>query len=301
MSHRSHLPVPALILAGLCTIHAQVPELNWPVEVVSSGHGFTEGAALAPDGTVFFSDMDHDQILRFDPVPGRTEVWQPESGKTNGLFILEGKLYGCEAAGRSLVQYDLEAGPSSRKVLAATYQGDSLGCPNDLTIIGNKLYFSEFWIDGFQQWSGAEREIFENRVYVLSLDGQRLDTLEFDFETPNGVASSPDRSTLFVADYEADKLYKSLVINDRAGPPELLCDLEKLGLHGPDGMAIAPDGRIFLALYGSDKLLVLAPDGSAVGTLSTGPLTSNCIFASDGRTLYITADQKLKKVIVPKS
>jgi sugar lactone lactonase YvrE len=64
-------------------------------------------------------------------------------------------------------------------------------------------------------------------------------------------------------------------------------------------MAIAKDGRIFLALYRSDRVLVLGPDGEAMGTLYTGPLTSNCIFAGDGKTLYITADKKLKRVVIP--
>ncbi len=300
MNCRSPLILCALLLVVPIFTRAQVPELSWSMEVVSQGHGFTEGAALAPDGSIFFSDMDHDKILRFDPVSGKTTVWQEESGKTNGLYIVEGTLYGCEAAGRSVVQYELAEGPGSRKVLASTYHGDSLGCPNDLTLIGNHLYFSEFWIEGFQQGSGAKREIFSNRVYGLSLRNLELDSLDFDFETPNGVASSPDRRYLFVGDYDSNKLYRAEVKNDQVGPLELLSDLNNMDLKGPDGMAIALDGRIFLALYGSDKLLVLAPDGSALGILPTGPLTSNCIFAADGKTLYITADQKLIKVIVPK-
>lgn len=39
-------------------VNAQIPELDWPLEIVSEGHGFTEGASLAPDGRIFFSDMD---------------------------------------------------------------------------------------------------------------------------------------------------------------------------------------------------------------------------------------------------
>ena len=74
---------------------AQVQKLDWPLDVVSDGHGFTEGASLGPDGRIYFSDMDKQKINRYDPGSATTTVWQEESGKTNGLFILGNKLYGC--------------------------------------------------------------------------------------------------------------------------------------------------------------------------------------------------------------
>jgi gluconolactonase len=278
---------------------AQVQKLDWPLEVVSDGHGFTEGASLGPDGTIYFSDMDNQKILRFDPGSGTTAVWQEESGKTNGLYILNKHLYGCEAGGRAVVEYDLDKGPGSRKVLASSFQKAKFGCPNDITVIGDMLYFSEFWIPSFHMESGEKREIFRNRVYVYSFKKKSLDSLEFNFDTPNGVASSPDGSFLFIGDVQANKLYRARLKKGKAGPLEVLADLDKLGLKGPDGMTIHKDGRIFLALYRSDKLLVLNPDGSPIGYLPTGPLSTNCIFAADGKTLYITADRKLKRVIIP--
>ena len=278
---------------------AQVQELDWPLEVVSDGHGFTEGASLGPDGMIYFSDMDKQKINRYDPESGTTAVWQEKSGKTNGLYILNKHLYGCEAGGRAVVEYDLDKGPGSRKVLASSFQKAKFGCPNDITVIGDMLYFSEFWIPSFHKESGEEREIFRNRVYVYSFKKKSLDSLEFNFDTPNGVASSPDGSFLFIGDVQANKLYRARLKKGKAGPLEVFVDLDKLGLKGPDGMTIHKDGRIFLALYRSDKLLVLNPDGSPIGYLPTGPLSTNCILAADGKTLYITADRKLKRVIIP--
>ncbi len=280
-----HRIILAFALLG-CTqiLRSQIPELNWTMETVSGGHGFTEGAALAPDGRIYFSDMDNRQILRYDPVSGRTGVWSKRSGRSNGLYISGNTLYACEASG---------------SVVAATFRGDSLGSPNDLAILGGKLYFSEFWIEGFHRGSGAGRQIFKNRIYSVPLSSGEPDSLEFNFATPNGVAASPDGKKLFAGDIDENKLYTAQLFGDRVGKLHLLTDLGELGLEGPDGMAVAEDGRIFLALYGSDCLLVLHPDGSPAGILQTGPLTSNCVFAADGKTLYITADQGLKKVVVP--
>jgi sugar lactone lactonase YvrE len=291
-----------LMMAGMVApgpLFSQIDELDWPIETVSGGHGFTEGAALAPDGSIYFSDMDQKQILRYDPGKGITEVWTPRSGRSNGLYIQGDFLYACEAEGRAVVRYDLKKGPSSREVLVSRFRGNRLGCPNDLAVVGSTLYFSEFWIDGFLRDTGGEREIFNNRVYALTEGMDDPDSLAFRFHTPNGIASSPDGSKLFIGDIGSNRLYRAHLYEEGPGRLQLITDLGRLGLEGPDGMAVAQDGRIFLALYNSDCLLVLQPDGTPIGTLPTGPLTSNCIFAADGKTLYITAEQKLKKVVVP--
>jgi len=299
MNKYSCLVLISIFSFSIAVLRAQVPELDWPIETVSGGHGFTEGASLAPDGKIYFSDMDNQKILYYDPISGSTEIWQQRSGKSNGLYINNNQLYACEAVGRSVVRYDLNKGPGSRKVLSSTFEGDSLGCPNDITIIGDHLYFSEFWIPAFHQNTGANREIFKNRVYALSLEDGKTDSLAFTFEMANGIASSQDGNELYVGDIGANTLYRAHVKKGKVKLMTQLVDLHQIGKNGPDGMAVAGDGRIFLALYRTNQLLVLDHDGNALGYLPTGPLTSNCCFAADGKTLYITADQKLKRVVVP--
>ena len=44
---------------------------------------------------------------------------------------------------------------------------------------------------------------------------------------------------------------------------------------------------------GPGGVLVLAPDGTHLGTFLTGQATANCAFGGDGRTLYMTADSHL--------
>ena len=282
------IPKAILFLSSILLISAyssgQVPNLDWPIEIVSQGHGFTEGPTLAPDGQVFFSDMDNEFILRFNPASGTTIVWQNESMKSNGLYMHENSLYACEAGGRSVVRYDLSMGPDSREVLVSKYQEDMLRGPNDLTFIGDDLFFSDF--------SGG-------RVYSMSINSQSLDTIPFNFENPNGIFSSQDGKQLYITDFGTDKIYKAELINGQVGPVRLVVDLTTYKLYDPDGLAVSEDGHIFQALYGSERVVVIAPDGKVIGYLPTGPLTSNCVFAKDGKTLYITADKKLMRVVIP--
>ncbi|WP_111708679.1 SMP-30/gluconolactonase/LRE family protein [Lutibacter citreus] len=288
----------ACFLGSIMLLRAQIPKLDWPIETVSEGYGFTEGPALAIDGTLFFSDMDNGKIIKFNPLTNNTKVWQNQSGRSNGLFIKNNYLYACEALGRSIVRYNLKLGPKSREVLVSTYKGDSLGSPNDITVTDQTIFFSEFWLQNIHKDTGTTRQIFQNRVYSFNMKNKHLDTLKFDFISPNGIAISPKGSRLFIGD-RSNKLYHAKIKKGKIGKLKLFADIGKMGFQSPDGMAIAKDGKVFLALYKSDLLLVLSSDGSAIGTISTGPLTSNCILAADGKTLYITADKKLKRVNVP--
>ena len=282
-------------------IAGQIQELDWPIEIVSEGHGFTEGPTLASDGKIYFTDMDNSYILEYNPKLDTTIIWHDQSKSANGLRIHDNELYACEAVGGAVVKYNLSHGPKSKGILANTFMKDSLGSPNDLVIIGDNLYFSEFWLGTYLEGTRRKQEIFNSRVYKLSLTNNTLDSIPFNFKLVNGVALSPNEKYLFLTDWLSDKLYKVEIEGDDLGKIELLTDLKRYNYGGPDGLAVNNDGFIFLALYGKrDVLLVINPDGRIVGYLPTGPLTSNCVFAADGNTLYITANKKLMRVKVPK-
>ena len=80
--------------------------------------GLTEGPAVAPDGSIYFSDIpfgaDHGMILRFDPATKATTVFAENSHKSNGLiFNRGGQLLACEGSdegGRAVTRWDVEAG-----------------------------------------------------------------------------------------------------------------------------------------------------------------------------------------------
>ena len=51
--------------------------------------GLTEGPAVAPDGSIYFTDIpegaDRGLIVRFDPATKTTSIFSSDSGKANGL------------------------------------------------------------------------------------------------------------------------------------------------------------------------------------------------------------------------
>jgi gluconolactonase len=61
------------------------PDHDW--ELVSAGHGFTEGPAVDARGDVFFSDLRARRIHRVDHASGRVSVFKEDSGGANGLMF----------------------------------------------------------------------------------------------------------------------------------------------------------------------------------------------------------------------
>lgn len=278
----------------------EVPLLDWPIEIVSEGHGFTEGAAIGPGGSVYFSDLDNGYILKFDPGSGETSVWNEKSNFSNGLFIVDHWMYACEATGRCVVRYDLNKGPNSRKVIVDRFDGKKLGSPNDLAVFGNQLAFSSFFWKKKLPEDDNERQIFENRSYVANLDSDEVLAVPHKFQTPNGVLYDPKNEYLYLGEMKNSEIYRTKVTKGKLGPVELFFDLKTINKGKPDGMSVDPDGRLYVALFGmSDQLLILSPDAKPIGVLPTGHRTSNCTVTADGKTIYITADLKLKRVQIP--
>jgi gluconolactonase len=62
----------------------------------------------------------------------------------------------------------------------------------------------------------------------------------------------------------------------------------------PDGLKVDMQGNVFAT--GPGGVLVIAADGTHLGTILTGQATANCGFGDDGKTLYMTADSHLCRI-----
>ncbi len=296
--------------------------------------GLTEGPAVAPDGSIFFSDIpfgsDKGMILRFDPRSKKVTVFSNDSRKSNGLmFDRNGALLACEGAdagGRALVRYVLD--PKTlrkveRKVLADLYQGKKLNAPNDLVVDAQgRIYFSD------PRYVGAEsRELEHRAVYRLDRSG-RLVEVTRAVTKPNGIAISPDGKTLYVAETDngTDRIDPAKPPPEIglmrlvsfplgadglvSGPMKVLRDFGEQA--GVDGMTLDRRGNLYLALRNANRpgVLVVDPAGKELDFLATGKpataaakvtgLPSNCVFGRgyESDVLYVTVDTALYRVRV---
>ncbi|MEO5999218.1 MAG: SMP-30/gluconolactonase/LRE family protein, partial [Chitinophagaceae bacterium] len=62
----------------------------------------------------------------------------------------------------------------------------------------------------------------------------------------------------------------------------------------PDGLKIDRNGNIFAT--GPGGVWIFNKSGKVLGKIKINSLTSNCAFADDEKTLYVTADMYVLKV-----
>lgn len=247
----------------------------------NTAHSWTDGA-----GTRIF--------LRPSGSQGSVEGFR-EPGANGLLVSRSGALLLCNHGERALQSVDIATG--QRTTLASSFMGKRFNSPNDVVEAADgTLYFTDppYGLEGLDASPLKEMDI--NGVYRLSPGGQLTRVADF-LTFPNGVALTPDGSALLVSqsDPAAPRVYR-LDLDGRQ-EPEIWFDAGPFmaGVTGlPDGMAMASDGHLFLA--GPGGVLVLDPEANCLGRIATGRATANCAFGEDGRTLFITAHDRLLAV-----
>ncbi len=288
----------------LLTICLLVPAVNvekpFPADAELEhlwGEGeFTEGGALAADGSILFSDIG-DRIMRFDPETGETKAFRDPSGRANGLiFDPQGRLIAAEGANGGNRRVSITGPDGEVNTLADRFEGKRFNSPNDVAVdSAGRIYFSD------PRYTGDEpRELEDEAVYRIDPNGS-VHRLETTANKPNGLVVSPDDQLLFVSDNGPErKALVRLELDQETGEVSRPRKIKDFGNgRGIDGMTVTTDGLI-VAAAGAGRLggvYVYAPDGTPMDFLPTHETPTNLVFGGPDRsTLYITAGRSLYRI-----
>lgn len=256
------------------------------------------------NGCLLFSDVKANAIYRWDRAHGVHLFMQPsgysggppflgaEPG-SNGLALdAQGRLLICEHGDRRIRRLEADG---SKAVLVDRYQGRRLNSPNDLVCRSNgDLYFTDPPFGLPRQFDDPGRELPFSGVYRLSASGE-LTLLLDGLKAPNGIAFSPDEKMLYLADGDENRsawLAYPVRAEGTLGDGRVLLDVTKLpGFGGPDGLEVDHLGTLFGA--GREAVFVFTAEGTHLGTIFTGAITSNLAWGEDGSTLFITTEKRL--------
>ncbi len=278
---------------------------------------FTEGPVVDNDGSVYFSDIINNRIMKLSPDSG-VSVFRGDSGRTNGnLFDQKGRLLSCEGSEmgpggrRRIVRTDLKTGGIT--VLTERYEGKRYNSPNDLAIDGQgRIYFTDPCY--------GDRSIMEmdvEGVYRIDPDGSVTRILEQpSIQRPNGIAIGADDKKLYLVDsnpmpggnrriWVFDLQPDGKLINQR-----LVYDFAPG--RGGDGIRLDLKGNLWIAggigtarregetTDNPPGVYVITPSGKLLGRIPVPEdLVTNLAFGGpDKKTLYITAGKSLYRIRV---
>ena len=199
-------------------------------QLVSEGHGFTEGPAVNAKGEVFFTDMTKSLIHKV-ALDGKVSVFAEDTGKANGLmFGPDGRLYAAANGKKQIVAYD---GNGKASVVAEGLESNDLCVGNNGNIYVTDPGHKQVWL---VKPNGEKRVVDSNEKGGL--------------QYPNGVRLTPDQSLLYVADMKGRFIWSYQVQPDGG----LAYKQQYFHLHEPDtdfsladGMCLDTNGMLYVA------------------------------------------------------
>lgn len=275
------------------------------IEKLAAGFNFTEGPVWSRvESRLLFSDVRGNTVFEWSANQGVRPYIDPvfegdttgySSYASNGLTLdSSGRLIMCEHGNRVISRVEVDG---ERTTLVADYLGMRLNGPNDAT------YDSNGWLYFTDPGSGLEgrddsplRELDFNGIYRLSPDGS-LELLHRDQPRPNGIALSPDETTLYVANSSfEEKMWMAYdVDSDGLSNPRVFFDVSDKTADGlADGMKVDSRGNVFAT--GPGGVWVFSPEGIHLGTIMPDEYPANVAWGDDGQTLYMTAQTGLYRI-----
>lgn len=297
----------------------------WLSSIAAGGQDGVLGIAIGPDGALYVASERTDTVERFDAATGMhlsTFIFDdpntPQS-ETGGLdepagilFGPEDRLYVTSFVQDAVYEFDGHTGAFVRILVTSASGG--LNGPDAGIALGpdGALYVPSYWSNRvlrFDRQSGAPLGDF---VGPLGTGLSRPRTILFADDGFAYIASEGNDRVLQV-DAQTGAFVKAFVIDDPATPQN-----ETGGLDGPTGLAIGPDGRLYVASGNTDAVLrydrpsgafvdAFVPSGVGGSDFPTflvfrpdarnyGALTPNSFGA--GATLVATGSSSIAKAIL---
>jgi sugar lactone lactonase YvrE len=234
---------------------------------------------------------DHDQSLLFVDITGRTiHHYLPVGGRHHSVTVDED--IGCIApalgggliAGMRSGLWLLSDDGVKRKLLAAN--------PEDQTV----SRFNDGCVDPLgRYWAGTVDEPKAGgKAHLYRYDRRGLVAIEGGLLTSNGLAFSPDGSTLYHSDTPRFLVYRydydvesGIAVNRRVFTQ---IDRAVSGPGRPDGAAVDEDGCYWSALYEGARVHRYDPDGRLMESFPLPALKPTMVAfgGADRKTLFVT-------------
>lgn len=249
------------------------------MKAIADGYGLIEAPVWHTELGLLFSDVINGGVYHVDP-RGRVHVVFPHRRGIGGMVLHCDQ--GVVVSGRN-ISFKRFGEDESTLLLDRDPENGNVGY-NDITadeqgrVYAGSLGSSPVFKDGREPQAGD--------LYVIDLDGSSRIVAE-DVMLTNGLGFSPDGRTLYHSDSRQSHVVKySVLQNGDLGHKKVFAEFEN---GAPDGLAVAEDGSVWIALAGGSGVSVHSSSGGRLDFVEI-PLpmcTSVCFGEPDMKTLYI--------------
>jgi gluconolactonase len=274
-------------------------ELEW----LADGALWAEGPVYVPDDdALVWSDVRRSTVRRWTAAHGATNLHRPSDYANGHTLDHDGTVLACEHGTRRVARYERDG---SRTTLVDRYRGKRLNSPNDIVVASDgAIWFTDPPYGILDDLEGYKADSELDGCFVFRLDHAtgELEIASNEMVHPNGLAFSPDETTLYVTDTSAARPGGSnhhvvafdVIDRRRLTSPRVFTVID-VGL--PDGLRVDVEGNVWTSA--GDGIHVLDAAGTELGRIIVPQPTSNCSFGGkDGRRLFITATSTLWSIAV---
>ena len=270
---------------------------------LADGAIWAEGPVYLPDqDAVVWSDVRRNLVRRWSAADGARDLYQPSDFSNGHTLDDDGRVLACEHGLRRVSRYERDG---SRTTVIDRYEGKRLNSPNDIVVASDgAIWFTDppYGILDDSEGYRADSELGGCFVFRLDRTTGELTIATDALEHPNGLAFSPDETTLYVSDTSISRVEGGnhhivafdVIDGDRLGSSRIF-DVMDPGVS--DGLRVDVEGNVWTSA--GDGIHVLDASGVELGRILLPEAASNCTFGGfDGRRLFITATSTLWAVQV---
>ncbi len=252
------------------------------MDALTSGYGLIEGPVWDPTRGLLFSDVVNGGV-RALAENGEVSVVVPKRRGVGGIAIHadDALILG----GREIIAQPLSGEPS-HTLIPQNITDVSIGF-NDLTTDTS----GRVWVGslGYRVFSGEPMR--PGHLHVIDLDGT-VRTVSDDVTLTNGLGFSPDGKTLYHSDSRRHTVRAYDVHDD--GTLSAWRPFAVLEGQTPDGLAVAEDGSVYVAVADAGCVAVFAADGSPQPVIPVPlPMVTSVCFGGDSLAdLYVVTGSR---------
>lgn len=223
---------------------------------VSPHNDILEGAIFDAGGDLVFCDVSRREVLRLTPEKRLSTLLEVPGIGVGGLARhRDGRLFIAALDLPRKMGAVLAWSPRTGEI-ETIVPAEAGYWPNDLVFAPDGgFYFSNF------RGSGAEPA---GGVYYVSPDIKTVTPVLAPLAQANGVALSPDGTTLWATEFAANRLHRAQLETPATVSPIGAAVPYHFTGAAPDSMRVDSEGNVYVALYGQGRVLCFNKNGIPV-------------------------------------